>query len=91
MHSHPCGHCRTATECDGELFYNHDGWPETVCRHYHMDCGLFLCEACEQVFQRGACDSCGEPAVITVEDSDDASGYYGERAFCQSCREARVR
>lgn len=87
-HSHPCCHCHTAVDCDGERVSSTD---RDFCRHYHMDCGLFLCADCEAVFQRGCCDTCGEPAVITVEDSDDASGYYGERAFCQSCREARCR
>jgi hypothetical protein len=36
-------------ECDGEREANHDGWPATICRAYHLDNGsyaLVLCEFC---------------------------------------------
>jgi hypothetical protein len=34
---------------------------------------------------RDACHVCGEPADLVVEDSDDASGYKGDVAFCRAC------
>lgn len=36
------------------------------------------------------CDDCGEPATLTFEDADDASGYRGARALCQSCLDRRL-
>jgi hypothetical protein len=48
-HTHPCADCGTPVECDGEREANHDGWPATICRAYHLDNGglaLVLCEFC---------------------------------------------
>lgn len=49
-HTHACQTCGTETACTGDLERNHDGWPETICRAFHLDGGVinsgFLCEAC---------------------------------------------
>ena len=77
-HSHPCRFCKTPVECHGDLQRNHDGWPETVCYDYHIQAQPCLCEACA----RPECHVCGEPAVQTVDDHDDGSGYKGEVSYC---------
>jgi hypothetical protein len=63
-HSHPCRHCRTPVECEGELVANDDGWPTVICRAYHLDGGqiddTFLCEACREL-EDDLCDD-GEVA-----------------------------
>ena len=56
MHTHPCADCGTPVECDGEREANHDGWPATICRAYHLDNGgqaLVLCEFCAP--SKGGC------------------------------------
>lgn len=49
-HRHPCQHCKTPVECGGEWEQNIDGWPEVICREFHMEGGFtnpdFLCEDC---------------------------------------------
>lgn len=49
-HTHPCEHCKTPVECDGERERNHDGWPEVICTSYHLPGGRIAdvrCESCE--------------------------------------------
>jgi len=46
-HTHPCSHCKTPVECDGEPVQNYDGWPETICTAYHMDGGGIDTRYCE--------------------------------------------
>jgi hypothetical protein len=43
---------------------------------------LVLCESCHRTFAMPDCHVCGSPAVRTIEDSDDASGYRGEVGLC---------
>lgn len=45
-HTHPCSHCKTPVECDGELVQNYDGWPEVVCVIYHVDGVEMACDDC---------------------------------------------
>jgi hypothetical protein len=45
-HTHPCSHCKTPIDCDGELVQNYDGWPEVICAIYHVDGVEMVCEAC---------------------------------------------
>lgn len=49
-HHHPCQRCGERIECDGVLERNHDGWPETICRSFHLSGGAvnpdFICEGC---------------------------------------------
>lgn len=52
LHTHPCRHCGTPTECWGELEPNHDGWPIVTCQIYHLDGGQidpdFRCDDCRE-------------------------------------------
>ena len=60
-----------------------------------QQCTPFGCEDCQWV-EGGkpltdACELCGEnPAELTFEDSDDASGYRGEIALCNECLRKRL-
>ncbi len=38
-HSHACQRCGAPTLCHGETEPNHDGWPATRCRSFHLDSG----------------------------------------------------
>jgi hypothetical protein len=46
-HKHPCDHCHTPTDCDGDTQENYDGFPEWICLDYHViSRSEFLCDAC---------------------------------------------
>ena len=52
-HGHPCRICQTRVECGGELERNPDGWPEVICRVFHLEPGPdFLCESCQETAQQ---------------------------------------
>lgn len=57
-HHHPCQHCGAKTECSGTWEQNYDGFPEVICREFHLDGGTlnadFLCETCAELEDR--CD-----------------------------------
>lgn len=36
-HHHPCQTCGAKTECGGTWEENYDGWPEVICREFHLD------------------------------------------------------
>jgi len=44
-HTHHCNECGKPYLCEGEQFQNPDGWPETVCRVFHV-AALNQCPAC---------------------------------------------
>jgi hypothetical protein len=49
VHAHPCAHCKTPVECEGDQVRNYDGWPDVRCLTYHLDNGTIahvLCEFC---------------------------------------------
>ena len=35
-HEHDCSTCGKPFECCGTLEQNYDGWPEVICRCYHV-------------------------------------------------------
>lgn len=49
-HTHACQSCQADTECAGGLELNPDGFPDVICREFHLDGGTingdFLCETC---------------------------------------------
>ena len=51
MHKHPCQCCGTMTPCCGDREENYDGWPDVICRSFHLPSGEtnpdFLCVDCE--------------------------------------------
>lgn len=50
VHHHLCEGCKIKTPCDGAWQRNHDGYPEVICRSYHLTGGRinpdFLCDSC---------------------------------------------
>ncbi len=52
VHHHACQDCGVKTECGGTFEQNYDGFPEVICREFHMDNGEinsdFICESCDQ-------------------------------------------
>ncbi len=57
-HSHPCQICGKKTECGGTWEENYDGFPEVICREYHLDDGSinadFICEVCVAAYEDDA-------------------------------------
>ena len=49
-HEHPCQSCGAPVACGGAWDHNPDGWPECVCRVFHLPGGALnpdcLCEHC---------------------------------------------
>lgn len=49
VHTHPCKHCQTPVECEGDLTANYDGWPTVICSARHRPGGVTeesLCDRC---------------------------------------------
>ena len=50
VHHHPCQDCGAKTECGGTWEENYDGFPEVICREFHVLSGGvnsdFICEGC---------------------------------------------
>lgn len=47
-HTHPCQNCGEPVDCEGDLEENYDGYPEVVCRAYHVYGGChILCPECD--------------------------------------------
>jgi hypothetical protein len=84
-HTHPCRDCQTPVECHGDLERNFDGWPEVVCRDFHIHGAEPLCDSCN----KPECHDCGDPSDVTFVDYDDASGYRGDEGLCLPCLEKR--
>lgn len=56
-HTHPCVDCQTPVDCDGDLERNHDGFPDVICRSYHLTGGFtaaLRCDACTEARERSA-------------------------------------
>lgn len=51
-HHHPCQDCGKKTECGGVYEENYDGFPEVICREFHLDGGIvnrdFICHECNE-------------------------------------------
>jgi len=51
VHHHPCADCGAKTECGGSWEENYDGFPEVICREWHLSGGFtnpdFVCESCD--------------------------------------------
>ena len=78
-HTHRCA-CGAFFECAGELERNHDGWPEVICRVFHID-GDRTCPVCYLAEQQGeeAEPECEQPGHAC----NAGCGFCGR---CCSCR-----
>jgi len=51
-HHHPCQVCGKKTKCGGVPEQNYDGWPEWICRGFHLANGDinrdFICHDCNE-------------------------------------------
>jgi hypothetical protein len=45
VHTHHCTECGRPYLCEGEQTPNYDGWPEVVCRMFHI-LAMSQCPAC---------------------------------------------
>ncbi len=52
VHHHPCADCGAKTECGGTWEENYDGFPEVICREFHLSSGDtnpdFICHRCNE-------------------------------------------
>ena len=84
-HSHPCQSCGAKTPCPGTWEENYDGWPEVICREFHLESGIlnpdFFCSGC-------ACVDCGERATTWAKHYTWPDTYVDEKV-CECCAEKR--
>lgn len=85
-HSHPCQRCGVKTECGGTYEPNEDGFPEVICREFHLDGGInpdFRCETCAELVDcEGNSDDCTLIATTSRETTD---GWLPAERFCAHC------
>lgn len=84
IHHHRCQTCRQEFECPGNLWLNHDGWPEVVCTEYDERQNR-ECPTCEEA---ETCGWCGRPGELITDAVGDRLHPACQRECAQREAEA---